>query len=99
MKDETIHIKDLKHFIENKKVANTRWGLCNNLELYFDFEPRYTEWRYFSGDRVYPIPSDNKKLTPEEFYWKRENLYSGEQLKYRLDLAEFLIKALENRIK
>jgi hypothetical protein len=48
------------------------------------------KWPHYSGDIRFPIPSGNKQLTPERYFYQCDTLWKGKQLKYRKSLLQYL---------
>lgn len=96
-------------------LPNPNAGICTNLNNALKYkgididqrndmldiiEAHFPSWRYYSGTDKFPIPSSNPDFAPGEYYAYRANkLWEGEQLLYRLDLLDHLIKKLEQELK
>jgi len=47
-------------------------------------------WDKFSGNWLYPVPSPDKEITPEDYYIEH-NKWTGEYGKLRMELLDHLI--------
>ena len=101
MQDVTISIiAKLRKFLVTKEVSEVRCGLCFNLGL--DHLPHsvqremFNTWEHNSGVWAYPVPSSDPYLNSSHYYNRcaPNDLYTGEQLEYRLSLAEHIINYL-----
>ena len=52
----------------------------------------YDNWDKFSGDYMYPVPSPDENMTPEEYYYYTPNKWGGEYGKLRMDLLDRMIE-------
>jgi hypothetical protein len=106
-------ILKLKKFIETKKVESEFVGLCCNLgigRIRQSHPDIFDDWKHFSGDRSYPVPSSDASISASQYYdyiqmnslgseEMEESLYSDQQLAYRLDLAKYLLLKLETIVE
>lgn len=60
------------------------------------FNPIVKTWPKYSGDLYYPIPSLTKRATPyRDYNLSKGQRWTGEYLKLRLELIDFVIEELE----
>jgi hypothetical protein len=90
----------LKQFIKTKTVEHLKAGICFNLNLdkHLNFESMrrlFRKWDKFSGVSYFPVPSTDSQYNVVECYTKTQNLYEGEQLELRIDLAKHILKQTE----
>lgn len=98
-----IIIEACKHLLENGPYEVID-GICENIDSYLFFndidmfapnlEEQFKSWEHFSGRTVFPVPSSDPTLSPQEFYQLSNNLWWGEQLEYRISLLNHIIKEL-----
>lgn len=85
-------LKDRLVFLIENGPTDSTVGICDNVRYmhghYLSLSWYFEEWEDFSGDITFPIPEGN------EGYYQAiddDNLWSGEQLKHRINLMEFII--------
>lgn len=78
-------------------------GICANLSntrLNIEFEKTVSlnarNWKYFSGDRHYPVPSGDPEISPMQMYnnCDFDKMYTGNYGQMRLNLVEYLIELI-----
>ena len=102
---EKYIIKKLKPIIRG--VREDMFGLCMHIVVglpsndktivYSVIEPIFRKWPHFSGSILYPIP-DVCSGDPSDAFNNTFDMYTGEYGKLRLELAQFMIDNLEERL-
>lgn len=64
----------------------------------YNLDYAMTKYSHYSGNKIYPIASPIKTLTPEEYFHLHENKYTKENAEIRYKLASELIATLEKMI-
>lgn len=82
-----------------KSVVDMKMGICYNLsnlleeetgdsrKMGYEVVEKFSKkWKHHTGDDDYPVPASD---------FKNEELWKGEQLKYRIDLIDHIVKQLK----
>ena len=76
-------------------------GICGNLSIRFDLgvdvisnflKPFYLNWKYYSGNEKYPVPSTVKKFNARYMYFIADHWDDSSYADFRRDLCLFLAK-------
>lgn len=85
-----------KNFVRENGVC------CNFLDdlPYAITSKMFKEWKHFSGNSEYPVPSGDESTAPEHVYHSGENLYDKRTTygKLRWDLIKHCAKYLRNYV-
>lgn len=91
-----MNLELLKSIANRSHTPDEPFGLCKSCDIDLRTKECFLTWEHFSGDKTFPVPSGDPKMTPDEYYLDLDpmdsNLWKRRQLEYRISLANHILK-------